>query len=229
VALLCVFVLAVLSIYWGVLFRVRENLRHATIAVVDFDGQVPPYQSIDPIVGPFIKDAIFKELQSAAYPLGYRLLSPGLFNNDPLAVRRAVHEERYWAAIVVNSNATALLKEAVDIGNVSYDPWGAGSMTISQARDMEAYNQYIIPVLARLQSDISSAFGHQWTAQVLANSSLSLEVYTSAPQALSPGIGFSVFNLRPFGEHFCRLPIYRGLTQVVNQILRWLSQRSALV
>lgn len=30
-----------------------------------------------------------------------------------------------WAAIIINANATALLQEAVRMGNSSYDPMGA--------------------------------------------------------------------------------------------------------
>jgi hypothetical protein len=192
----------VLSIFWGVLFRVRENLRYATIAVVDFDASLPPYQDVEPVVGPFVESAIRYELATQQYPLGYKFLSPARFNNDPLAVRLAVHEERHWGAIIINSNATALLRQAVENGNTSYDPFGAGAIVVNQARDIEAYNQYITPVLTRLAADISFAFGRQWTAQVLSNSSLSQASYSNAPQALAPGIGFSEFNLRPFGESY---------------------------
>ncbi|OAG39354.1 hypothetical protein AYO21_06370 [Fonsecaea monophora] len=197
-ALLCVFVLGVLSIYWGVLFRVRENLRSATIAVVDFDATSPPYETVEPIVGRFVQAAIIHERASQRYPLGYEFLDPITFRHDPVAVRLAVHEEKYWGAIIVNSNATALLRLAVESGNVSYDPFGAGQIVVNQARDIESYNQYITPVLVRLASDISFAFGREWTRSVLTNDTFAQSVYSNAPQALSPGIGFSIFNLRPF-------------------------------
>lgn len=192
--------LAVLSIYWGVLFRVRENLRHATIAVVNFDASSPPYNNVEPVVGPFVEQVIRHELATQQYPLGYKFLPPTKFNNDPIAVRLAVHEERYWGAIIVNNNATALLRQAVENGNFSYDPFGAAQIVTNQARDIESFNQYITPVLLRLASDTSFAFGREWTSQVLKNSSLAPVFYSNAPQALSPGIGFSIFNLRPFGE-----------------------------
>ncbi|KAJ9615647.1 hypothetical protein H2200_001723 [Cladophialophora chaetospira] len=197
-AILCVFVLAVLSLFWGVLFRVRENLRHATIAVVNFDASLSPYQNVEPVVGPFVEDAVRRELATQQYPLGYKFVPPVKFNNDPFAVRLAVHQERYWGAIIVNNNATALLRQAVANGNSSYDPFGAAQIITNQARDIESYNQYITPVLLRLASDISFDFGRNWTSQVLTDTSLAQVIYSNVPQALSPGIGFSIFNLRPF-------------------------------
>lgn len=192
--------LAVLSIYWGVLCRVRENLTSATIAVVNFDASSPPYQNVEPIVGSFVEDAIRNEIATQEYPLGYKFLPSTHFNNDPRAVRLAVHEEKYWGAIIVNNNATALLRQAVENGNSSYDPFGAAQIITNQARDIESYNQYITPVLTRIASDISFAFGRAWTSDVLTNATLAQNVYANAPQALSPGIGFSEFNLRPFGK-----------------------------
>ena len=73
---------------------------------------------------------------------------------------------------------------------------GAAQIVYNQARDIESYNQYISPVLIRFASDVSAAFGRQWTATVLADTTITN--YTRSPQALSPAIGFSIFNLRPF-------------------------------
>lgn len=79
------------------------------------------------------------------------------------------------------------------------DPLGAGAIITSQAREIESYNQYITPVLVRFASDINLSFGRNWTQLVPTNSTLSPRIYSSAPQALSPAIGSSVFNLRPLG------------------------------
>ncbi|OAP63496.1 hypothetical protein AYL99_02723 [Fonsecaea erecta] len=197
-ALLCAFILGVLSLHWGFLFRVHENLSSATIAVVDFDATSPPYENVEPIVGHFIKATISHERATQRYSLGYKFLDPGAFRHDPGAIHLAVHEEKYWGAIIVNSNASALLRRAVEQGNVSYDPFGAGAVVVNQARDIKFYSQYITPVLTRLASDISFAFGRNWTQSVLANDSLAQRRYSNAPQALSPGIGFSLFDVRPF-------------------------------
>ena len=220
-AFLCVFVLGVLSIYWGVFFRVRQNLRYATIAVVNFHSTIPPYHNVEPVVGLFVEQGAKHQLDTDRFPLGYKFLSPAQFGNDPVAVRLAVHQEKYWAAIIVNNKATALLRHAVEDGNASYDPFGAGAIVINQARDMESYNQYIMPALARLSSDISFVFGREWTSLVLTNESLRQETYSNAPQALSPGIGFSMFDLRPFGkQHIYWRSSPPLLTRKSSQILQ---------
>ncbi|ETI25808.1 hypothetical protein G647_02584 [Cladophialophora carrionii CBS 160.54] len=214
-AVLCVFVLTALSIYWGVLFRIREKSHLATIAVVNFDASLPPYDNVEPIVGLFVEQAIMNALATQQYPLGYKILPPAQFNNDPLAVRLAVHKEQHWGAIIVNNNATALLREAVEIGNASYDPFGAASVVITQARNADTYNQYITPVLTQLASDISFSWGREWTSRVLTNTSLSPVIYANAPQVLSPGIGFSMFNLRPFGPSTAVPPVSMGLVYLI--------------
>jgi len=190
--------LGVLSIYWGVLFRVKDNLPNVTVAVVDFDGQLPPYRNTAPLVGPAVVRAALAELTARYDHLGYSVRSPSEYNNDPMAVREAVHKESIWAAIIINNNATALLRHAVEVGNASYDPLGAAQIIYSQARDIESYNQYVSPVLTRLASDITTSFGRSWTSSVLTNTSLDIATYSTTPQALSPAIGFSIFNLRPF-------------------------------
>lgn len=113
-------------------------------------------------------------------------------------VRIAVHDEKFWAAIVINSNATALLRQAVVTGNSSYDPLGVAQIIYNQARDIEAYNQYVTPPLLALASECTAAFGSNWTSLVLGDQDLDVTIYSNAPQALSPAIGFSIFNLRPF-------------------------------
>ncbi|KPI45102.1 Nitrosoguanidine resistance protein SNG1 [Cyphellophora attinorum] len=183
---LCIFVLGVLSIYWGALFRIKDNLHNATIAVVDFDGRVSPYKNTEAIVGPFVADAVRR---AAGLPraLGYKFHQPAEYDNDPAAVRRAVHHDDIWGAIIINANATALLRAP-----------GACQLIYNQARDVEAENQYIIPTLLSLASSITTSFGGLWTELVLTNTSLSASTYANSPQALSPGIDFTVIDIRPF-------------------------------
>jgi hypothetical protein len=190
-------VLGVLSIYWGILFHIKDNLLSATVAVVDFDGRVAPYQDIEPLIGPFVVEATEAAVHQK-YALGYVTHDASEYGFDPLAVRRAVHHEDLWAAIIINPNATALLRAAVEQGNTSYDPSGAAQVIYNQARDVESYNLYIIPALLRISTQISGAFGQTWAAAVLTNDSLTQSTYSTAPQAISPGMSFSIHNLRPF-------------------------------
>ena len=196
--ILATFILAILSLYWAVLFRVNENMSNLTVAVVNFDGQVAPYTATQGLLGQAVVQAARQQAQMPTGVLGYQIRDPAEFNNDPMAVRQYVYDEHAWAAIIVNANATALLQQAVAQGNQSYDPLGAMQMIYVQARDEMTASNYIIPQLNSFATNVQSQFGQQWVSRVLSNGNLNPTTYANAPQALSPAIGASVFNLRPF-------------------------------
>ena len=184
--------------YWAVLYHVEGNISSLDVFVVDFDGTQPPYQSEKPLLGPMITETTEMMLRSPDPHLGFVTMTPAQFNNDPLAVRQAVYDFKAYAAIVVNANATALLRAAVESGNASYDPLGACQVIWLEARDQDTYYDYILPEISALQTEITSKFGQMWTSMVLHNTSIPLSNLQAAPQALSPAIGFSQFSLRPF-------------------------------
>lgn len=130
--------------------------------------------------------------------LGYITLPPSYFNNDPAVVRQGVYDQKAWAAIIVNANATALLLQAVQQGNASYDPLGACQVVWVEARDQDTYNSYILPRLNNFQTEITSSFGSMWAGMVLKDSNIAAENLQRVPQALNPAIGFSKYSLRPF-------------------------------
>ena len=187
-----------LSLYWAVLFHVEQNLPSLKIAVVSFDAQSPPYTGTQPLVGPTVMQAARQQAQIPKGVIGYEVHEPSEFDFDPVAVRQAVYDEHYWAAVIVNNNATALLQQAVSQGNQSYDPLGAMQMIYIQARDETSYANYILPQLNQFTKNVQSQFGQQWVSRVLSNNALDAATYSQAPQALSPAIGVSTFNLRPF-------------------------------
>lgn len=197
------FILACLSIYWGVFLSVESNLQSLKVYIVDFDGQTAPYDTsgVDPIVGPVIVQLAQSLVASPTPNLGYTPLPPSDFNNDPLMVRKAVYEWDAWAAIIINPNATALLYSAVQNGNASYDPMGACQLVYQQARDDTNWSSFLFPHIQQLLTEATSMVGQTWAKQILqqATSNQTLQDnMAQAPQALSPAIGFSMFNLRPF-------------------------------
>lgn len=196
--ILAVFILLVLSLYWAVLFRVEDNTSSLTVFVVDFDGRLPPFTGGTPLVGPMITQTTEMMLSAPKPHLGYETVQPSMFNNDPLAVRQAVFDWKAYAAIVIMPNATAMLQQAVDQANATYDPLGACQVIYVEARDQDSYNSYILPQLNALETQITSKFGQMWTKMVMQNTSIPRENLQQVPQALSPAIGFSTFNLRPF-------------------------------
>lgn len=83
-------------------------------------------------------------------------------------------------------------------GNTSYDPLGACQVVWVEARDHDTYSSYIIPLLNKLQTEITFSFGSMWAEMVLKDSNIATENLQRAPQALNPAIGFSKYSLRPF-------------------------------
>jgi hypothetical protein len=200
---LMAFILACLSIYWGAFVHIEQNLKSLVVFVVDFDGQTAPYNTSDvqPIVGPMIVQLAQGMVASSTPNLGFTPLTASDFNYDPLLVRKAVYDWDAWAAIIINPNATALLYSAVQNGNASYDPMGACQLVYQQARDDTNWSSYLFPNIQALLTEATSMVGQTWAKQILqqATSNQTLrENIAQAPQALSPAIGFSMFNLRPF-------------------------------
>lgn len=196
VLILSLFVFAVLSLFWGSQFATEDKLEKLNVWVVDFDGQVDPYKTSNPFVGPIVTDVAQKYTNSDGLHLGYEVRSAAEFNYDPFAVRQAVYDEHAYAAIIVNPNATSLLSDAISARNTSYDPTGALQTIIISARDQNSYYSYIMPDLSILQSQVQAAFGPQWARELIANRSAALA--RAPPQAINPGIAFTLIDLRPF-------------------------------
>jgi hypothetical protein len=200
-ATLMAFILAVLSIYWGVFFNVENRLKHLLVYIVDFDG-VAPYDNTGnaPFVGPTIVQMAQQLVSSGQPNLGYGVRPASDFNNDPLLVRQAVYDWDAWAAIIINLNATALLYSAIATGNTSYDPLGACQLIFQDARDDTNWYDFMLPLLSTFMTEAQSMVGQQWASMALqqASNPTTLANMQAAPQAINPAIGFSEFNLRPF-------------------------------
>jgi len=100
--ILSIAILSILSIYWGVLFHVEQNLSSLVVWVVDFDAQVAPYTDTTPIVGPEIVKAA-EALIAPEGALGWGSLPASDFGYDPMEVRRRVWEFGAWAVSCVVS------------------------------------------------------------------------------------------------------------------------------
>jgi hypothetical protein len=151
-------IIAILSLYWAVLFHVEGNLSSLVVWVVDFDGQVAPYTGVTPVVGPQIVQAAEK-LIAPSGAVGWGSLPASNFNYDPMEVRRQIYHYGAWAAVIINANATSLLQSAVMSGNVSYDPMGAAQVIYVEARDETTHFTYVTPQLLAFQQQVTALFG----------------------------------------------------------------------
>ncbi|KAE9967742.1 hypothetical protein BLS_006216 [Venturia inaequalis] len=213
---LMIFILAVLSIYWAVFFHLPKNLKSLVVYVVDFDGIAPYNTANAPVVGPLVTELTQKMLQAEVH-LGYGTLPPSQFSNDPMQVRRAVYDWDCWAAIIVNPNATAMLYSAIQNGNTSYDPMGAMQLIFQDARDETNWYDFLSPQLNMFMTEATSMIGQRWAQMVLRNASdpTILRNIQAVPQALSPAVGFSQYNLRPFYPYVAIPAVSIGLIYLI--------------
>ncbi|KAI0167559.1 MNNG and nitrosoguanidine resistance protein [Pestalotiopsis sp. NC0098] len=198
VLILICFIMAVLALYWAVLFRVEENMRALTVQVVDFDGQVAPYNNVQPLIGPMVTKLAQQTVDMDQPSLGYEVVPASNFDYDPIAVRQSVYDFHSYAAIIVNPNATALLTEAVASGNASYDPTGAIQMILLSARSETTSYNYIQPQLQTFTKMLMAEFGPTWAQQLAGNDSITKAMLGAAPSAVNPGIAPLTIDLRPF-------------------------------
>lgn len=212
VLILCIFIFAVLSIFWGSQLATEQNLTALNVWVVDFDGQTEPYRTDNPIVGPAVTSATKQIISSDSLHIGFEVRSASDFNNDPWAVRQGIYDEHAYAAVIVNPNATFLLRAAVTNHNESYDPTGAIETIIISARDETTYYNYILPDLTVLQSSIVASFGPQWARELVAATT---DLSTVPPQAINPGIGFTNIDLRPFTPAVAAPAVSIGLIYLI--------------
>jgi len=182
---------------------------------VDFDAQIAPYTDVEPFVGPFVTRSIQDLLDQGGNHPGYTFRPPSDFGNDPLKVRESVFDFHAWAAVIINANATALLRAAVLEGNSSYDPLGACQIIYNSARDQTTASSYISPSMTMVQKVALSTFGRKWVAHLLQNNSVSDLNLDVAPQAISPGIEFTLYDLRPFGPPVATPAVSIGLIYLI--------------
>lgn len=210
--ILAIAIMAFLCLFWGALFRQNDNVKHLKILVVDFDGDAL-YTGTSPFVGPFITQAIQNMTAAGGLTPTYLFQSPLDYGSDPLKVREAVYDMQAWAAVIINPNATALLDYAIREGNSTYDPAGACQIILNSARDQTTSSTYIVPSLTALQKRVLAVFGRSWISHLQPN--LSDLRASDAPQALSPGIDFTILDLRPFGPPIATPAVSIGLIYLI--------------
>ncbi|KEF51698.1 uncharacterized protein A1O9_12333 [Exophiala aquamarina CBS 119918] len=199
--ILCMCILGVLSLFWGSLYTVRNHLHTLDVWIVDFDGRVAPAvnETSSQIVGSTIIETARAREASPQPHISYHIKLAADFDYDPMKVREAIYNNKAFSAIIVNPNASSLLRQAVTRGDALYDPKHACQTIYVEARDQVAINSYIIPELNAFQHRVSSAFADGWIPEVLGLIANGTTLTTLPPQTLSPAIGFTTINLRPFG------------------------------
>ncbi|KAF2103403.1 hypothetical protein NA57DRAFT_63943 [Rhizodiscina lignyota] len=85
------------------------------------------------------------------------------------------------------------------------------------SRDDTNFYDFILPSLSQLMTQATSMVGEKWARTVFANASDPAVVrgIQAAPQAISPAIGFSQYNLRPFYPYTAIPAVSIGLIYLI--------------
>lgn len=186
--LLTVIILGILSIYWGADHSLMFNLDVATIAVIDLDGQ-----EVGPAVQSYAQQ--FRR-QMGSETLGYITPPQGAYTNNEEALA-ALKNEDFWAGVVVQSNATALMNYAYTAGNASYDPTGAIHVIYTEARNALVIGELIYPQLSSFLQGFQMQFAKQKQSSLLLANAQNVAALTLQAETPIP-ISFSLYNRAPY-------------------------------
>lgn len=190
------------STYWGSLGETAQhvpNLKGFVINRDDTNGALG-----QAIVAAFEANSRGEGVSPKAH-LTWEVMDTSSFpTNDDLA--HAVVEEHAWAAVVVNSAATAALTSARSSGNSSYDPSTAITFYYNQGRNEIAANSFIVPYTTALLQSTLTAFNAKFNSEFFSSiasnageaSQQALTAITQAPQTVSQPFSFEPVNLRPY-------------------------------
>ncbi|KAI0298606.1 hypothetical protein BC826DRAFT_998341 [Russula brevipes] len=170
--LLIVFLLSVLSIYWGALWQTPAHVHNLTSWVVDFDGGE---------VGEFVARAVVASTGSPT-ALTWSAVSTDLFSNGASDLEAAVVEEKAWAII---ANNTYVADNAINV-------------YVAEARSENTYRIVIHEKIVELLDGITEAFNAHYISEIPGRSSNLTALLLSAPRIVSQPISYTVVNTRPF-------------------------------
>ncbi|KAF8585956.1 hypothetical protein K439DRAFT_1409463 [Ramaria rubella] len=185
--LTAVAILAVLSIYWGALWKIQDGVHNLNGVIVDFDGGP---------MGQVIQD-VAKNITGPKTSVTWSSAPPSSFPNGPTDVAQAVIDEVYWIAIVINPAATAKLAAAVSTADPSYNSSEAVSIYAVEARNENSYPIFVAPPPQELMNMAIKLFANQHAMQLASNSNIT-HLLSNAPGVVTQPMYYTLVNLRPF-------------------------------
>lgn len=187
-AVLIVFALAVLSIYWGSLWKTNTHIHHLDGWVVDFDGSD---------VGQFVSRAV---IASGGIPsmMTWHAIPANLFLNGAQDIEHALVQNQAWAIIAINPSVTEALNAAVVDVDGAYIPNGTVTAYVAEARNENAYRDVIYPNIVGVLGDVTESFNTQYIQSIPGKSSNLTTLLLNAPELVSQPISYTIDNMRPF-------------------------------
>ncbi|QRV72212.1 nitrosoguanidine resistance protein SNG1 [Ceratobasidium sp. AG-Ba] len=192
-----------LPVYWGSLARSASHAPSLKTWVIDRDGGE---------IGQAVVQGLLATTQTGTKQhLGWRQIDASQVGD----VGEAIVDEQAWAAVVVNSGASARLAAARASGDASYNPSSAITFYYAQARNEQATGTYVNPLTTAALTQILQAYNAKSAATYLSSVSANataLRALSSAPQTITSGAWWTTNNLRPYNA-----PVATAIT-LVGQI-----------
>ncbi|KAH9938891.1 uncharacterized protein BXZ73DRAFT_44386 [Epithele typhae] len=199
-----------LPVYWGALSNSSKLVGNLEAWFIDRDGDR---------IGQGMSDAV-SSFASPGPKLNWKFKTPDEVGTD-LDVVNAVLDEKVWVVIVVQPNATIHLSRARAVGSTTYDPSKAIRVYYNQARQEIATGNFIVPLTTQILQATTVAYAtgsaQRYFAQVNSNgepNATALQLIANAPQTITPGISWTMINLRPYNA-----PAAQAATLVGNIFL----------
>lgn len=188
IVLLSAIILGILSLYWGADHSLQFNMNAATVAIIDLDqGEVGPALVA---YGRQYRSAMGKMSLGYVYPAAAQY-------PDNAAVTHAAHQEDFWFAFVVQSNATTLMNYAYTNGNSTYDPTGAIQVYFEEGRNALAIDEFMLPQVNAFLLAFENEFAKQKQASLLATNTGDAAALALQAQVPIP-VSYTLQNLVPY-------------------------------
>lgn len=219
-AIMGFFVLGIFSIYWGTGYK--RNTRYDRIRMLVVIEDTETVNGTEPAIGNVLKE-VLETL--TAKSLGNWLIQ----NNTEFQetadrhgntiyeeVQRQIHHERYWAGIYVRANASYDLKNAILLGDTSYNV-SAESIRVyyETGRDILGMGSYVTPNVRSI-SVMMGAQTNTVVASLMQNEDLS-SVFSSqnSLEVATTPLQFYFHDGRPWNDPVLFAPSQVGLIYVI--------------
>ncbi|KAJ8695609.1 hypothetical protein PTI98_008197 [Pleurotus ostreatus] len=202
--LLTITIFAVLSIYWGALWRTDRFIHNLNGWIVDFDGGDIGAAVVQNFLG----------VRGEPMKISWEVRPASDFPNGVDDLAQAVIGERCWVALSsrhilrlpyyvtkwhsVNPNATARLNAAVASLDANYDGTSAVTAFGVEARNEDAYRVLLKPNIDIPMDQLSLNFANQFARTLISRQIDISTVLSTAPQLITRPAYFTLRNLRPF-------------------------------
>lgn len=216
--ILVTFVMGILSVYWGSLYKRSHRIHNLNVWVIDFDEST---------VGNSVVDAL-QPYFGVSTTLGFETIKASDYHGNISTVAGDVHEERVWAAIAIAPNASDVLNQAsqsLEAVDTSY----LVQFIFNPGRADAATFNYMLPIMNNFSAEWSREFANQWVRNLSSTLSESdmAKLATNAPAMIARPITFTMRQVTVYKGDVAPAILVTGLIYLIivsfNQVLHFAS------